>query len=100
MMKTPFVKSLQRARGWCDRAVSRLVGHPFGADSPNAARQSKRVRPAALRRTFLFGDASGISMMQCEWYHGRLISRLMVARRGYGAFLFPLGKTVFYFRFL
>ena len=53
-MKTPFVESLQRARGWCDRAASSHIGYPFGADSPNAARQSKRVRPAALRRTSLF----------------------------------------------
>ena len=96
-MKTPFVESLQRARGWCDRAVSRLVGHPFGADSPNAARQSKRVRPAALRRTFLFGDASGISMMQCEWYHGRLVSRLMVARRDCGAFFVSTRQNGFLF---
>ena len=100
-MKTPFVEGLQRAWGWCDRAVSRQIGHPFGADRPNAAHaaqtQIKPVRPAALRRPSFWGrkwrsigrNVSGTTGAQAlaSWSRVRL----------WGVFLFyPLRSNLFF----
>ena len=89
-MKTPFVKSLQRARGWCDRAASRQIGYPFGAGIPNAptSRVSMPVL-AALRQLPCMGQRVALLWAQGEWYHGSTRSRLTVASRAaVGLFVF------------